>query len=177
MNYLSHYYLNHHIAGIEARPGFVLGVALPDLWRRYSTTHRIRWRHVAAGPREHAGDEAIRLGLLNHADADRRFHALPAFLEWQRELKRQFVDRALHSGLLDFLTHVSIELTLDRQLIAQQPTLVGDFYEQIEAARTPDLDARLAAVMLSHGVTHLLTFNTGDFASFTNISLVHPSDL
>ena len=38
-------------------------------------------------------------------------------------------------------------------------------------------DARLVAVMLSHGVTHLLTFNTGDFASFTNISLVHPSDL
>jgi len=38
-------------------------------------------------------------------------------------------------------------------------------------------DARLAVVMLSHGVTHLLTFNTGDFASFTNISLVHPSDL
>jgi predicted nucleic acid-binding protein len=38
-------------------------------------------------------------------------------------------------------------------------------------------DARLAAVMLAHGITHLLTFNTGDFASFTNISLVHPSDL
>lgn len=38
-------------------------------------------------------------------------------------------------------------------------------------------DARLVAVMLAHGVTHLLTFNTGDFASFTKISLVHPSDL
>jgi predicted nucleic acid-binding protein len=38
-------------------------------------------------------------------------------------------------------------------------------------------DARLVAVMLSHGVTHLLTFNTGDFASFSNISLVHPGDL
>lgn len=38
-------------------------------------------------------------------------------------------------------------------------------------------DARLVAVMLSHSVTHLLTFNTGDFASFTNISLVHPSNV
>lgn len=38
-------------------------------------------------------------------------------------------------------------------------------------------DARLVAVMLAHSVTHLLTFNTGDFASFTNISLVHPNDL
>jgi predicted nucleic acid-binding protein len=38
-------------------------------------------------------------------------------------------------------------------------------------------DARLAAVMLAHGVTHFLTFNTGDFASFSNITLVHPKDL
>lgn len=38
-------------------------------------------------------------------------------------------------------------------------------------------DARLVAVMLAHGVTHLLTFNTDDFKSFTNISLVHPGDL
>lgn len=38
-------------------------------------------------------------------------------------------------------------------------------------------DARLVAVMLAPGVTHLLTFNTGDFASFTHISLVHPHDL
>ena len=38
-------------------------------------------------------------------------------------------------------------------------------------------DARLAAVMLAHGVTHLLTFNTDDFKSFMNLSLVHPNDL
>jgi len=146
MNYLSHYFLNHHVAGIEAQPGFVLGVALPDLWRRYSTTHRIRWKHVGSGPRDHAGDESIRLGLLNHAEADRRFHALPAFIEWQRDLKRRFDDRGLHSALLDFLTHVSIELTLDRQLIAQQPTLVDDFYAHMELSRAPDLDTRLAAI-------------------------------
>ena len=52
-------------------------------------------------------------------------------------------------------------------------TLVSQ--HDIKGRRTHD--ARLAAVMLAHGVTHLLTFNTSDFASFTNISLVHPSDL
>ena len=37
-------------------------------------------------------------------------------------------------------------------------------------------DARLAAVMQAHGITHLLTFNPDDFKSFTNLTLIHPSD-
>jgi predicted nucleic acid-binding protein len=38
-------------------------------------------------------------------------------------------------------------------------------------------DARLVAVMQAHGVTHLLTFNTDDFKSYSGITLVHPSDV
>jgi predicted nucleic acid-binding protein len=35
-------------------------------------------------------------------------------------------------------------------------------------------DARLVAVMLAHGVTHLLTFNPGDFSSIGEIEVIHP---
>lgn len=35
-------------------------------------------------------------------------------------------------------------------------------------------DARLVAVMLAHGVTHLLTFNPDDFRSINEIVVVHP---
>ncbi len=35
-------------------------------------------------------------------------------------------------------------------------------------------DARLVAVMLVHGVTHLLTFNAGDFQRFAEIVVVVP---
>ena len=35
-------------------------------------------------------------------------------------------------------------------------------------------DARLVAVMLAHGVTHLLTFNPDDFRSIHEIVVVHP---
>jgi predicted nucleic acid-binding protein len=35
-------------------------------------------------------------------------------------------------------------------------------------------DARLVAVMLVHGVTHLLTFNPDDFRSIHEIVVVHP---
>ena len=38
-------------------------------------------------------------------------------------------------------------------------------------------DARLVAVMLAHGITHLLTFNDDDFRSFREIVVVTPSTL
>lgn len=37
-------------------------------------------------------------------------------------------------------------------------------------------DARLVAMMLTHGVTKLLTFNTDDFAGFPEIEAVSPAD-
>ncbi|HEY9611556.1 hypothetical protein [Allocoleopsis sp.] len=38
-------------------------------------------------------------------------------------------------------------------------------------------DARLVAVILAHGVTHLLTFNPDDFRSINEIVVVHPQAL
>lgn len=37
-------------------------------------------------------------------------------------------------------------------------------------------DTRLVAVMMTHGITHLLTFNTDDFRRFPNITLIHPNE-
>lgn len=38
-------------------------------------------------------------------------------------------------------------------------------------------DARLAAVLEAHGIDHLITFNTADFAVFTSISIADPRRL
>jgi predicted nucleic acid-binding protein len=38
-------------------------------------------------------------------------------------------------------------------------------------------DDKLAAAMLAHGVPNILTFNTADFARYTGIEAVHPSDI
>lgn len=38
-------------------------------------------------------------------------------------------------------------------------------------------DTRLAALMLVHGVTHLLTFNLRDFQRFGGITAVHPDQI
>jgi predicted nucleic acid-binding protein len=36
-------------------------------------------------------------------------------------------------------------------------------------------DARLAAIMLAHGITRILTFNAGDFRRYINITVLDPS--
>jgi len=38
-------------------------------------------------------------------------------------------------------------------------------------------DARLAASMMVHGVTSILTFNVADFSRFTGLSALHPSNI
>jgi predicted nucleic acid-binding protein len=38
-------------------------------------------------------------------------------------------------------------------------------------------DARLAASMLVHGVTSILTFNVTDFSRFTGLTALHPSNI
>jgi len=38
-------------------------------------------------------------------------------------------------------------------------------------------DARIAAAMQRHGLTHILTFNAGDFARFSGITAWTPSDV
>ena len=38
-------------------------------------------------------------------------------------------------------------------------------------------DARLVAVLQAHGVEHLITFNTSDFAAFSFLSLTNPNSL
>lgn len=38
-------------------------------------------------------------------------------------------------------------------------------------------DARIVAVMLAHGVTHLLTFNPSDFVVTPSITIVRPQEL
>jgi predicted nucleic acid-binding protein len=38
-------------------------------------------------------------------------------------------------------------------------------------------DARLAASMIVHGVTSILTFNVMDFSRFTGLTALHPSNI
>ena len=151
MNYLGHYAYNHTVLGFVPHPYFVLGVALPDLWTRFSRRRRLRWKAVrAADPRDTRIAE-LRAGLINHVEADRRFHALPIFEQWRRELKNA-ADGDLPPGILtDFLAHLIPELILDHKIACSTPGLAEAFYDalaecdsafvEIEIGRLGEVDA------------------------------------
>jgi hypothetical protein len=131
MNYLGHYAYNRAVLGLEPEPYFVLGVALPDLWTRFSRRRRLRWRAVrAAEPRE-PRVARLRAGLLNHVAADRRFHALPIFEQWRKELRQAAGGESSRDSLTDFLTHLIPELTLDRAIACRRPELAEAFYDAL----------------------------------------------
>lgn len=136
MNYLSHFRYNElHGCGAN-QPEFALGVALPDLWPRYSRSVRIRWRRVRALHLSEPCAAALRCGLLNHAEADRHFHTLPWFLRTLRDVKRccgRIAARHdVHTMLVDFVSHVAIELALDHHLLQRDASLAERFFAAIE---------------------------------------------
>lgn len=131
MNYLGHYVFNHEVCRLEPEPYFVMGVALPDLWPRFSRRRRIRWRCVRDARPSDPSAVRLRDGLLNHATVDQRFHALPAFVDGQRELKARVAADGTHPALFGFLAHLALELALDRWVVREDRQRAEDFFDQL----------------------------------------------
>jgi predicted nucleic acid-binding protein len=85
-------------------------------------------------------------------------------LGWSIEQTRNIIDQ-----LLDRFP-VADETT---QIFPNWLTLVTD--HQIKGKRTHD--ARIVAVMLASGISHILTLNPNDFAGIPDIAIVHPQEI
>ncbi len=143
MNYLSHFVYNHDVCDLPAEPHFALGVVLPDLWLRFSRRRRIRWKAVRAAETPDPVDGALRAGLLNHVATDRRFHALPVFAQWQRDVRNAVDTDGVHAALVDFLAHMSIELALDHHLVVADDGIVQRFYDTLAPCDPQDVALRV----------------------------------
>jgi predicted nucleic acid-binding protein len=65
-------------------------------------------------------------------------------------------------------------------LVPDTPDVYREWRRLVSAAGVSGVkvhDARLAAVMLAHGLTHVLTFNADDFKRFPGITVVLPQDV
>lgn len=65
-------------------------------------------------------------------------------------------------------------------LVPDSPAVYAEWKKLVSAAGVSGVkvhDARLAAVMLANGLTHVLTFNAGDFKRFTGVTAVLPQDV
>ena len=63
------------------------------------------------------------------------------------------------------------------RLLPDTPDLADRWFDLVTQHNVTGVnshDARLAAAMLTHGVTHLLTFNARDFRRYGHISLIDP---
>ncbi|HEY9617066.1 MAG TPA: type II toxin-antitoxin system VapC family toxin [Microcoleaceae cyanobacterium] len=78
-------------------------------------------------------------------------------------------------------TRTTIDQLLDQfPLLEESPQFFSHWLNlvtanQVMGKRTHD--ARLVAAMLAHGITHILTFNSSDFAGIASITTVHPQAL
>ncbi len=78
-------------------------------------------------------------------------------------------------------TRFEIEQLLDQfPLLVDTPAIFAHWLYLVTAQDIKGKkahDARFVAIMQTHGITNLLTFNTDDFKSYSGIMLVHPSDV
>ena len=85
-------------------------------------------------------------------------------LGWSVETVRQEIDRLL--ALFPLLDDTADVFTHWLQLVSTYRVIGRRVH-----------GARLVAAMITHGITHLLTFNRDDFRQFAMITVVTPTDL
>ncbi len=128
MNYLSHYYFDRD----ENNKYYNLGLILPDLARAHIAKLRINpYKNITFTTKEIS---SINDGCNKHFASDRKFHNWMTFVE----LTNKATDLIRESGDKDinrdyFITHIMVEILLDKILLDKNPTLADDFYAMINS--------------------------------------------
>lgn len=128
MNYLSHFYFDRD----EDNKYYNLGLILPDLARHYISKLRINpYKNIEFTTFEIT---SINKGCNKHFASDRKFHNWITFVN----LTQKATDMVRESGDKDinrdyFITHILVEVLLDKILCDKEPDLAKNFYAMIES--------------------------------------------
>ena len=128
MNYLSHFYFDR----VEDNKYYNIGLILPDLARSHIPKLRINPYRNIEFTTEEIG--SINRGCNKHFESDRKFHNWATFVR----LSQEAIDRIRESGDKDldrdyFISHILVEIMLDKILLDDNPTLADDFYKMIDS--------------------------------------------
>jgi hypothetical protein len=144
MNYFAH---GRHFVH---EPWMLAGTALPDWLSMCDRRVRVRSKHAAAfvasgNPRL----AALARGVLQHHHDDDWFHSTRAFTElsWHFTARIREVLRPDDGLRPSFLGHILVELLLDAELIAADPSRLDEYYaavERIDPVELQDLVNQLA---------------------------------
>jgi len=120
MNFFTHFYFEQP----EQNPEFVAGLTIPDLFKEYSAAYR----KIALGNAAYSNEKGLVFaGIKAHIEADKFFHNSDFFKVCNEYIKIKLseIDRFERNF---FLSHLFIELMLDRVLIKQNPDLAVLYY-------------------------------------------------
>jgi hypothetical protein len=143
MHFLSHYYVDRH----GYNPYLVLGALLPDIspgfTRTYNSVIRKNEWHLEGDVSE------IHKGVLRHYDVDAQFHSSLYFRKACADALKHMIDAGLDRDQyrLSFLAHIAVEVMLDRQLIAENDSLVSEYYKLLESIEIDTFSLYLSHVM------------------------------
>jgi hypothetical protein len=109
-----------------------IGLVLPDLARAHIPKLRINPYRNIEFTTEEIG--AINRGCNRHFESDRKFHNWATFVR----LSQEAIDQIRESGDKDldrdyFISHILVEILLDKILLEQNPNLAEEFYTMINS--------------------------------------------
>jgi acyl carrier protein phosphodiesterase len=131
MNFLSHYYLDRH----RENSFFCVGVCTPDLVSIFD--RRVRLKAHTLPDLSEGGVTSEQLafheGIMRHLEVDRIFHASDFFHKetsyFSRQLRANFGSEQVSRGF--FVSHILLELLLDKILMEREPHLLENFYRRL----------------------------------------------
>ncbi len=148
MNFLSHYYFDHH----RNDSHWILGTVLPDLLKNGQKEIHL---HPGKVPGQFEGDPTSRsmlMGWNRHLEVDRHFHSSPFFLGEMAVLKSMILPVVNGSPVRpSFLAHIGVELVLDHLLITHGIIHLESFYKHLDQV---DKEAIIRFLQKSHAADY-----------------------
>ncbi len=130
MHFLSHYYYE-----LPAKsPLFVAALGIPDLTPGFSKAYNSIIKNSVIPSSEDL--KQIHRGILSHYAADKAFHNSPVFIDLMSKTTDAFLTEGLSRERLrlSVISHVAVELMIDRQIMMENEQIGYDYYTLINAA-------------------------------------------
>jgi len=157
MNFLSHFYFERKANDAQR----TLGSVLPDLLRNMDRDIRI---FPEKDPTAYIKDEKlakIYKGWIRHIETDRIFHNSVFFIDKTQQLKAHLMPVVSNTQVRgSFLSHIALELLLDRQLLKDSWLHEDDFYNQLSEIDKESLKLFLDIAGVEDSSTFLIFFNS-----------------
>ncbi len=153
MNFLAHYYFD----GKAQAPYYNLGLILPDLMGMVSRGWKLKKQHLLAFA--NADHHALAQGVKGHLLMDEWFHETAFFYKAQAQVKATLAASGIKYPpyRVSFLSHIMLEILVDRLIVQHYPHLVQRFYHELAQTSL----SQIKRFFLKTG----LSFNEG-FAAF-----------